>query len=73
MTKRKNTIPKVAIVGRANVGKSTLWNRLSESSRAIVSATPNTTRDRNSTTCIWRGGLIEIIDTGGMEDRKSVV
>ncbi len=67
MTKRKNTIPKVAIVGRANVGKSTLWNRLSESSRAIVSATPNTTRDRNSTTCIWRGGLIEIIDTGGMD------
>ena len=67
MVNHKNKLPKIAIVGRANVGKSTLWNRLSESNRAIVSAIPNTTRDRNSTTCIWRGGLIEIIDTGGMD------
>jgi GTP-binding protein len=67
MTNRKNAIPKIAIVGRANVGKSTLWNRLSETTRAIVSGTPNTTRDRNSTTCIWRGGIIQITDTGGMD------
>ncbi|MDF1497571.1 MAG: ribosome biogenesis GTPase Der [Patescibacteria group bacterium] len=67
MSIQKTKIPKVAIVGRANVGKSTLWNRLSETSQAIVSKIPNTTRDRNSTNCIWRGGMIEIIDTGGMD------
>ncbi|MBD3281444.1 ribosome biogenesis GTPase Der [Candidatus Uhrbacteria bacterium] len=67
MLKRNKSIPKVAIVGRANVGKSTLWNRLSETSKAIVSGTPNTTRDRNTTNCVWRGGMIEIIDTGGMD------
>jgi GTP-binding protein len=71
MNIRKTNIPKVAIVGRANVGKSTLWNRLSETSKAIVSRVPNTTRDRNSTNCIWRGKMIEIIDTGGMDTDSS--
>ncbi len=74
MSIQKTKIPKVAIVGRANVGKSTLWNRLSETSQAIVSRIPNTTRDRNVTNCIWRGGMIEIVDTGGMDtDSKDAI
>lgn len=73
MLKRNKRTPKVAIVGRANVGKSTLWNRLSETSKAIISGRPNTTRDRNTTNCIWRGGMIEIIDTGGMDSGEGVI
>ncbi len=59
--------PIVALVGRANVGKSTLWNRLAETSRAIVSDIPHTTRDRNYADCLWRGHIIQIVDTGGMD------
>ena len=74
MLKKNKKIPSVAIVGRANVGKSTLWNRLSETCQAIVSGTPNTTRDRNTAHCVWRGGMIEIIDTGGMDaDPKDII
>jgi len=57
----------VAIVGRANVGKSTLWNRLAETSQALISKEPNTTRDRNYAACLWRGATIRITDTGGMD------
>jgi len=60
-------LPRVAIVGRANVGKSTLWNKLTETSRALVSIIPNTTRDRNYAPCFWRGKTIELVDTGGMD------
>lgn len=61
------TIPKVAIVGRANVGKSTLFNRLLESRKALVSSIPGTTRDRAHGECVWRGQVIEFIDTGGVD------
>ncbi len=64
---KKQKIPTVALVGRANVGKSTLWNRLSETSRAIVSDVPHTTRDRNFAECLWRGRIVRIVDTGGMD------
>ncbi len=74
MLKRNKNTPRVAIVGRANVGKSTLWNRLNETTKAIVSRTSGTTRDRNSAYCIWRGGMIEIIDTGGMDaDARDII
>lgn len=66
VTKRR-TLPVVAIVGRANVGKSTLWNRVTESGRAIVSNIPHTTRDRNYMPAIWRGETIELVDTGGLD------
>ncbi len=60
-------LPTVAIVGRANVGKSTLFNRLTESGKAIVSSTAHTTRDRNYGVVLWRGLGIQVVDTGGMD------
>lgn len=60
-------MPTVAIVGRANVGKSTLWNKLTETTRAIVSDIPHTTRDRNYGVVVWRGEAVEVIDTGGLD------
>lgn len=65
--KRLSTLPVIALVGRANVGKSTLWNRLTETGRAIVSPEPHTTRDRNYAPIIWRGAAIQCADTGGMD------
>ncbi|MDD2785898.1 MAG: ribosome biogenesis GTPase Der [Patescibacteria group bacterium] len=66
-------IPTIAIVGRANVGKSTLWNRLTESKQAIVSRVAHTTRDRNYAPCLWRGRIFQVIDTGGMDVEKTVI
>ncbi|MEI7742052.1 MAG: ribosome biogenesis GTPase Der [bacterium] len=59
--------PKIVLVGRTNVGKSTLFNRLIESRKAIVSDEPNTTRDRISGVCVWQGIGLTIIDTGGQD------
>jgi len=57
---------KIALVGQANVGKSTLFNRLISQSKAITSDIPGTTRDRNYGICEWRGEKIIFIDTGGV-------
>ncbi len=56
----------VAIIGRPNVGKSTLFNRLTETSEAIVDPTSGVTRDRKYGTASWRNKEFIIIDTGGM-------
>ncbi len=65
--KRLHNFPTVAIVGRANVGKSTLWNRLTETTHAMVSPIAHTTRDRKYGLVMWRGLGIEVIDTGGLD------
>jgi GTPase len=71
MTKK---LPSIVIVGRPNVGKSTLFNRLTGTRRAIVTNEPGITRDRIYGKAEWRGRTLEIVDTGGIiPDEKALI
>jgi GTP-binding protein len=64
-------LPVVAIVGRPNVGKSTLFNRLVGERKAIVDDTPGVTRDRNYAEAEWDGRRYLLVDTGGIESESA--
>jgi GTP-binding protein len=64
---KRSPVPLVAIVGRPNVGKSTLFNKLAGKRLSIVEDTPGVTRDRLYAKTDWNGREFEIVDTGGIE------
>jgi GTPase len=67
-------LPSLVIVGRPNVGKSTLFNRLTGTRRAIVTDEPGITRDRIYGRCEWRGRTFVVVDTGGIiPDDKALI
>ena len=67
-------LPSLVIVGRPNVGKSTLFNRLTGTRRSIVTDEPGITRDRIYGKAEWRGRAVEIVDTGGLvPDDKALI
>ena len=63
-------LPVVAVVGRPNVGKSTLFNKLVGQRISIVEDTPGVTRDRIYSKCEWRGRSFMVVDTGGIEPKE---
>ncbi len=66
-------IPLVALIGRPNVGKSTLFNRLTRRRDAIVDSTPGVTRDRHYAKLTWEEHPFMLVDTGGIEAEKDVI
>jgi len=65
-TKRKRSLLSVVLVGRPNVGKSTLFNRITRSRKAIVTITPGTTRDLVAQNAEWCGISFRLVDSGGI-------
>ena len=67
-------LPSLVILGRPNVGKSTLFNRLTGTRRSIVTDEPGITRDRIYGKAEWRGRMVEVVDTGGIiPDEKALI
>jgi GTPase len=69
VNKGSGGLPLVALVGRPNVGKSTLFNRLVGQRRALVDDQPGVTRDRNYGRYDWAGSVWRVVDTGGFEPK----
>src|SRR6202789_1423164 len=69
-----SSLPSIVIVGRPNVGKSTLFNRLTGTRRSIVTNEPGITRDRIYGKSHWDGRAFEVVDTGGIvpEDKAGI-
>lgn len=67
MRKILQQFPLVTIIGRTNVGKSTIFNRLTDNKKALVSAIPGTTRDQRYGVCFWHGRNILLSDTAGLD------
>lgn len=63
--------PIVALVGRPNVGKSTLFNRIAQDRQAVVDDVPGTTRDRLVAEAEWTGVIFDIVDTGGIDPTQT--
>jgi GTPase len=79
MKEVKQNLPVVTIIGRTNVGKSTIFNRFTDNNQAIVSTIPGTTRDKRSGECYWIGKTFVLTDTAGLDvesedviDKKSI-
>src|SRR5512134_841385 len=64
--RRSDAGPTVVLVGRPNVGKSTLFNRVTSSRRSIVTAVAGTTRDVIAQPAEWQGTAFRLVDTGGL-------
>lgn len=62
------TCPIIALIGRPNVGKSTMFNRVTKSRNAIVDPTPGVTRDRHYERVVWGDRTFILVDTGGIDD-----
>ena len=69
--KRPGAAPTVVLVGRPNVGKSTLFNSITNSRQAIVAPLAGTTRDTNARPAEWQGNHFSLVDTGGMFGAQS--
>ncbi len=73
MTQQHQHLPVVALIGRPNVGKSTLFNRISKSRKALVDPTPGVTRDRHYERVQWEDKGFLLVDTGGIDDNPEDV
>ncbi|HLD21388.1 MAG TPA: ribosome biogenesis GTPase Der [Patescibacteria group bacterium] len=67
---KKYSLPIVTLIGRMNVGKSTLFNRLTETKYAITSSLPGTTRDVKNGAVVWRGMQFSLQDSGGLDVKE---